>query len=100
MQLKKGASVKGLKPEILLALVIAEHIYWDVSGHELVVTEVTGGKHMSNSLHYSGLAADLRTHDLTSAEESQIFKRLAAALGSEFDVVLESDHLHVEYQPE
>lgn len=57
------------------------------------------GVHMKNSLHYFGKAVDLRIRD-TRIEEALLFWELAKRLaGSEFDVVWEKDHIHIEFDP-
>lgn len=58
----------------------------------MVVTSGNDGHHMTNSLHYRGLAVDLRTRDFTDVFASL----LRAYLGKDYDVVVERDHLHVE----
>lgn len=97
MRLKKGVSVKGMRTEILLALHIANDVYKKL-GKELVVTAVTDGKHRSGSLHYVGLGADLRTRYFKD-KGIRAAALLKDALGDEYDVVLEKNHIHVEYQP-
>jgi len=43
---------------------------------------------------------DLRRWDLDAAgKTSQAVSMLKSQLGSDYDVVLESDHIHVEYDP-
>jgi hypothetical protein len=54
---------------------------------------------MVGSKHYDGKAFDFRTWGLSSKQQQEFCDRCAEALGDEFDVVLESDHLHVEWDP-
>lgn len=78
---------------------IASAIYASL-GVPFVVTSGTEGRHSANSLHYGGNAMDLRRRDLDSAgKTSQAVSALKSQLGSNYDVVLESDHIHVEYDP-
>ena len=42
---------------------------------------------------------DLRTHDLLPAVTIDVHKELKKALGEQFDVCLEDDHIHVEFDP-
>ena len=51
------------------------------------------------SLHYLGLAVDLRTKDLTPIVIESYYNALKLALSRLCDVILEKDHIHVEYQP-
>ena len=98
MRLKEGVSVTGVRPELLLALQIADGVY-AAFGHELVVTSLNDGKHSRTSLHYAGAAADLRTRDLQPGIVPKLVDSMRAALGVDFDVVLERDHIHLEWQP-
>ena len=68
-------------------------------GETFMITSCVDGTHGHNSLHYSGLAFDLRTRDLAT-DPGLVVQRLREALGAEFDVVLEPTHIHVEFQPE
>ena len=97
MQLKEGVSVKGIRTELLLGLIIASDVYKKL-GEDLVVTAVVDGKHRSGSLHYVGLGADLRTRFFKDNGKNAA-KLLKVALGDEYDVVVEKDHIHMEYQP-
>ncbi len=54
---------------------------------------------MAGSLHYAGAAIDIRTRDIPLADVQKLIARIKACLGEDFDVVLETDHLHLEYQP-
>ena len=98
MRLKYGVSVAGVRPEIVLAMQVAESVLREL-GEELVVTSCLDGQHGRNSLHYVGLAFDLRTRDL-KVDPSEVTARLREALGPQFDIVLEPTHIHVECQPE
>lgn len=96
--LKPGCRVAGLRPEMLLGLIIAEQVF---TGHgaSLVVTEATGGKHKLGSLHFVGLAADLRTRGVPVLTVQEIAADLRSILGPQYDVVVEADHVHLEFQP-
>lgn len=98
MKFKEGINTSGVRPELVLALIVADGVYRDV-GKGLVVTSVSDGVHSRASLHYSGQAADLRIRNLTNPEH--VVERLKEALGfnPDYDVVLESDHIHLEWQP-
>ncbi len=96
--IKPGADITGIRPEIVLAIVLAQPIF-AAHGVPLVITSVMEGKHSRGSLHYVGLAVDLRVNDLPPSEWEIVTDQVKAALGPQFDVVLEKDHLHVEFQP-
>ncbi len=65
----------------------------------VVVTSLMDGDHMPTSLHYAGMALDLRTRGIGPGQQAEIVAALKAALGASYDVVLEGDHIHVEYDP-
>ena len=95
IEIDSGVAIAGMRPELMLALVIAERIYAQFD-HAVVITSVLDGQHMRGSLHYVGAAGDLR---LPLSDVSPIVGLLRAALGDNYDVVLESDHIHIEFQP-
>jgi hypothetical protein len=85
--------------ELSYAISLAEALYASL-GKDLVITSLQDGQHQSDSLHYSGNAADFRISNLTSSQAQSIYSSLRAQLYNlGFDVVLEFDHIHAEYQP-
>lgn len=98
MKLKPGVSAKGIQPEMALGLAICDSIY-SKHGIEMVVTAITDGRHSPGSLHYVGLAADLRTNNVPADKLKTLEVALQDALQAQFDVILESDHFHIEFQP-
>ena len=100
LKIKPGKSIRGIRPEIVLAACIIDSIYANVAHVVCVITSCTGGTHGRGSLHYVGAAIDVRTSSLSPVEsKAQIRDKIAEALGEEFDVVLEPTHIHVEFQP-
>ena len=102
LRFKSGIGVGGLHAEILWALDRARDV-WEICAPGVAYVTVTsgrGGKHSLRSIHFMGLAVDLRRRDLSEAEVVAILPALKARLGDNFDVVLEPDHWHLEYQPE
>ena len=98
IRFKDDVSLFGVRPEIVLAIFVAHEVYRDI-GKELVVTSCRDGKHSPGSRHWIGYAVDLRTRHLTPTEALDVRDELADRLTDEFDVVLESNHLHVEVDP-
>ena len=90
--------IQGMRVELLFALLAASRI-WAELGYALVITSLNDGRHSWTSLHYSGSAADLRIRHMRTGDAARATEELQAALGIDFDVVLEEDHIHVEYQP-
>jgi len=108
-------SLSNLQPQVLVALMNANDLYAEW-GLPCVVTSGSepGTRHGKTSLHYAGQAVDIRTKNLADvfshlsptrqAERAvsaiaEIVKKLNASLGIDYDVILESDHIHIEYQP-
>lgn len=105
MNLKQGVTVGGVRPEITVAMMVTKGV-WDDNGLVFTVTSITDGKHRAGSLHYEGLAFDVRTWvpgrpgvQLPSDVKERIAKELRLALGKEFDVVVEGTHIHIEFDP-
>lgn len=94
----KNESVKmNLKKEMSSVIPMIETYCKAVEGesYEITVTSAKDGKHMRKSKHYTGEAIDIRTRDM---KYKQIVKNvLQLVLEPCFDVVLESDHIHIEY---
>lgn len=68
-------------------------------GKPCVVTSGCDGQHQVNSKHYTNEAIDLRTFHLQGDELHTVVQAMQDTLGKDFDVVIEGDHLHVEYDP-
>jgi len=104
IKIKKSAKLQGLRPEIVIGLMVADDAFanW---GYDCVVTEGTGSKHGRGSLHYVGLAVDIRMNNIHGIDRSKIVARIKENLNSQYDVILEefsnltNDHLHIEFQP-
>src|SRR5262245_2852894 len=95
-----------------VALSVIDDEYSRASGgRECVITSANDGKHSTRSLHYRGLAVDIRRRDpggaweLTQSEIQSFVDGLRAALNGEsglnvpYQVVVEDDHVHLEYDP-
>ena len=99
--IKLGVDLRGLTPQLAIAYTIACQVYTKVTGnpYACVITSGSDGKHGPNSLHYKGKALDLRITTIPPALLPVVQKDLKWALGSQFDVVLEADHFHIEFDP-
>lgn len=96
MKIKPGVDLRGIQPEMAIAAVIAERVY-AAQGAELMITSGVEGKHMAGSLHYKGMALDLRLPPAAKIPATVL--ALRGSLAEQFDVVLEVDHIHVEFDP-
>jgi len=77
---------------------VANDVY-NMYGQELVITSVCDGKHSYTSLHYTGCAFDCRIRYFTTDEQLNVALDIQNRLGKDFDVIAETDHIHIEYQP-
>jgi len=94
--LKPGVRVAGMRPEILFAIIAAERVCAEM-GVDCVVTACVDGVHQAGSLHYCGLAVDLRSRNFRPGDADKAIARIKQCLGADYDVVLENDHIHVEF---
>lgn len=99
IKLKSGVTLLGLVPQMNVALQAADALY-ERYGVDCVITSGNDGRHSSKSRHYSGMALDLRVRNLPDPEADgrQIASELNEALGIDFDVIFEGDHIHVEWE--
>lgn len=100
LSLAPGVSLRGIRPEILHALWVAAAIICS-EGYEAVCTSGVEGTHGVGSLHYVGLAGDMRTKHIPVERRKFIRDKIQAALGADYDVLLETnpDHMHLEMNP-
>ncbi len=98
MRLKSSVKVKDLQPQILLAVMVANDVYRQ-HGKELVITSCNDSRHGENSIHYKGNAVDIRTRYFEHQEKLEVCREIQKRLIADFDVVVESNHIHIEYDP-
>lgn len=99
----KRTVVFNVKLQIAYAVGIAEVIYRKYN-KQCIVTSGNDSKHSKNSLHYKGLAVDLRSKHLDGYKQI-IFNELSNILNPlGYDCVFEdkegsNEHFHIEYDP-
>lgn len=116
MKPKLGVSLEDLRPELRRLEPLCDLIY-GAAGCLCIVTSTnhdgysTSGRpvHMATSLHYQGLAMDLRTHHLGDvAKQRAVWRELDRAIDTHYpglyDVLYEGGgtvnaHIHVEASP-
>ena len=76
---------------------IVEKVFRDNGWGDVYVTSIREGTHGIGSFHPAGRAFDIRWPP--GANVQAVLKILRKALGDDFDVVGESNHIHIEYQP-
>jgi hypothetical protein len=100
----------NLDPCMIGALRAAMRTAPQLHNNIMVITSATDGVHGDGSLHGVGCAFDIRftgnrTGGINCAHEHQEPQAVAWAhrmkqqLGPDYDVVVEADHLHVEWDP-
>lgn len=99
LAIKPGVKLKGMTPQISLAADICRSVYEWFGEYDCTITSCTEGKHKRASAHYSGRAIDIRTRHIPESEWADLVEALRENLGPEFDVILEADHIHVEWDP-
>ena len=106
MYIKKGVSIRGIKPEIVLALIMVS----EVTYHDFVITGGTEDHpdRLPDSLHKTGLAVDIRVPDheydplpFDITDDRLTWKmRVAERFNdTDFDLVWYDTHVHIEYDP-
>lgn len=100
MLLKKGVTISGISPELVLGLMVVDGIYRS-NGEDLTVTSITDGRHSRSSRHYIGMAADLRTNNISKLNTDIILMQLREHL-PEFYIILENEgtpneHIHIQF---
>lgn len=103
MRIKAGVVVDGMHYAVMLAAVLYD---WLRQENGLGEGTLTGGREpaagrVKGTLHPGGRAVDLRTNDLPGGaggeHARELAQVLAQQLGRQYDVVLERDHVHVEF---
>ena len=103
IKFKQGVDIKHIQPETALAIPMCYSVYQDLGYQHMTVTSVADGKHTEKSFHYKGLAFDVRLPEQDTREASTnvlAVQMLRICLGRQFDIVLETDHIHIEFDPE
>ncbi len=106
MKYKEGVTNEGLHWTMRKVDKVVEDV-WLAHGQEAVVTSTLGGKHTKWSWHRFGCAEDFRTRDPNFPRSwefdektlEEIRRELARRLPPPYQVVVESDHIHIEFDP-
>ena len=97
MIIKDGAIIAGLDIRMRASLKVSDTIYNDY-GQELTITCGLDGTHSSGSLHYYGLAIDIRTRYFDKATKNAVYIALKQELKNNYIVVLEKTHIHIQWR--
>lgn len=99
LRLAPNVSLAKATPQIVIALMVAVPVL-EYYHSDLYVTSFDDGKHGEGTLHGKGRAFDFRIWYVEAVLREAMIARLAQRLGPEFDVILEPDHGHVEWDPD
>jgi hypothetical protein len=94
---KKNSSV--IINSRLADIIIATSNAYLRQGADTIITSGNDATHSAASLHYKDMALDFRTRHVTTAVLAVIVAEIKTKLGNNYDVIIESDHLHIEYDP-
>lgn len=97
LHLKDGVRLIGLQPEAIAGVDYCLKVFHN-RGLPMTLTSCRDGKHSRFSHHYKGLAWDIRIWDIEN-EVEEVCAELRLALGTDYQVIREPDHIHVEYDP-
>lgn len=100
MIFKTGVESVNVQPPIWYAVGVAEMIY-RYQDLPLIITSLTDSHaDRPQSLHNQGLAVDLRIKHIPIGLVQPVFNSIQSILNPMgFDIVLETDHIHIEYDP-
>jgi len=96
MLIKAGVDISRLNREIRRTLPKVQKVL-DEWSEELEITSTYEGNHGEGSLHYSNDAYDM---GLPKYNPVGVAANCRTALGKDFDIEGEDDHIHIEYDPE
>jgi len=102
MKVKPTVKLDGCCFEIGYAASVVEETINKVATGRVacVLTSAHDSTHHDDSLHYVGRAIDVRTREMSNSQQQEVLNVCKLKLGPlGFDVVLEKDHLHIEYDP-
>ena len=98
IRIEKGVDICNLSPQMAVAVAVLQSAFRETLSAALTITSGRDGNHR-HVLHYVGQALDFRIHNLTTSDMDRVEGLCQGLLGEQYDVVLENDHLHVEFDP-
>lgn len=91
-------NMSGLVPQMTVAILVMNYLYSEIDA-ECIITSANDASHSRTSLHYAGCALDFRIKHIKREQAQDIVIKANEALKQDYDVILESNHIHLEYQP-
>ena len=102
LYLKNEVHINGAHflPEMVFIINCLRATAPDTFDSAVWITSANDGTHMKGSLHYKNRAFDVRTLNLINADTATSWvEDLKLVLGTDYDVILEHNHIHVEFDP-
>lgn len=98
--IKEGVKIDNIRAEMAMAYCIACSIF-NHYGYECILTSGVEGVHSAKSYHrpWIALAIDLRKSHIQEFHMKGLLASLRSCLGSQFQVVNEATHIHIEFEP-
>lgn len=93
-----SVNLVGMDGRLWIAALAFDEVLRRDYASELVITSAHDGKHMDGSLHYVGRAIDVRTW-ACKGHENDVIAKVKAKVGPGYDIVVEADHIHCEWDP-
>lgn len=103
----------GVNPVFVSVLtdkfVEVDKIFQRLAQREAIITSGNDGRHGKNSFHYRNpeskgeatnkmsSAMDLRTRDMNTSTKQEALSELKKLFGNDFDIILETTHIHLEW---
>ena len=102
--LKNGVHINGahFDKEMVRIIDVAKDTAPMLEKGTVWITSANDSEHMEGSLHFENIAFDIRIRNIIGnvQQEARLWaERMQEALGDDYDVLLEPDHIHVEYDP-
>jgi hypothetical protein len=98
LSVKPGVVLEDIDSNLVQAMLVVDACYGD-HGLACVITSGREGQHKDGSKHYLGKALDFRTRHVPAHELQALVDDIRIMLGADYDTILESTHLHIEYDP-
>ncbi len=95
-ELKDGVRI-FMTPAVSTIIGAVDDVLHEYNLHA-IITSGNEGRHSMESKHQYNGAIDFRIWNWP-AEYKELVEKIREKLGKDFDVVMEPDHLHVEYDP-
>jgi len=91
----------GVQPRLIDLMVGLANVAAELEDPpEIWITSGIDGMHALNSLHYALRAIDVRIRNFPTRSAIDAFAQsLREELGAAYDVLIEKDHIHVEFDP-